>query len=112
MARKKRRSKVNKSQAIRDFVTENPGVGPTETAAKLTETLGVKVTPSTVSSVKFQMTKKGDAKPGKKSRGGRRAAVNGQVGFDEMMAAKELVSKLGGVDQAQRALAALAKLQQ
>ncbi len=45
-------------------------------------------------------------------RGGRRAAANGQVGFDEMLAAKDLVNKVGGVDQAQRALAALAQLQQ
>ena len=111
MARKKRKSKINKSQAIRDFVTENPGIGPTEAAAKLTQSLGVKVTPNTVSTVKFQMKKTG-AKPAKKARGGRRAAANGQVGFNEMMAAKDLVNKLGGVDQAQRALAALAQLQQ
>ena len=107
MARKKRKSKINKSQAIRDFVTDNPSAGPT---TKLTETLGVKITPNNVSTVKFQMKKDG-AKPGKKSRGGR-ATANGQVGFDEMMAAKDLVNKLGGVDQAQRALAALAQLQQ
>ena len=111
MARKKRKSTVNKSQAVRDFVTENPSTGPTESAAKLTETLGVKITPNNVSTVKFQM-KKGGSSPAKKSRGGRRAAANGQVGFDQMMAATDLVNKLGGVDQAQRALAALAQLQQ
>ena len=113
MARKKRKSNINKSQAIRDFVTENPGVGPTEAAAKLTESLGVKITPGNVSTVKFQMSKSGSGKsPAKKRGGGRRTIANGQVSFDEMLAAKELVTKLGGVDQAQRALAALAQLQQ
>jgi len=111
MARKKRKSKINKSQAIRDFVTDNPSAGPTEAATKLTETLGVKITPNNVSTVKFQMKKDG-AKPTKKSRGGRPASANGQVGFDEMMAAKDLAAKVGGVDQAKRALEALAKLQQ
>ncbi|MBW3595729.1 MAG: hypothetical protein KY475_00475 [Planctomycetes bacterium] len=107
MARKKR--KINKSQAIRDFVTENPDVGPTETATKLSESLRVKITPQTVSTVKSQMSKK----PKKSGRGRRKQpSTNGQVSFNEMMAAKDLASKLGGVEQAERALKALAQLQQ
>lgn len=108
---KKETSENNKSQASRDFVTENPGVGPTEAAAKLSESLGVKVTPQTVSSVKFQMKKAGPMR-GRKSRIGRRATANGHVGFNEMLAAKELAAKVGGVEQAKQALEALAKLQQ
>ena len=35
MARKKRKPKINKSQAIRDFVTDNPSTGPTEAAGRV-----------------------------------------------------------------------------
>jgi hypothetical protein len=46
--------KVNKSQAVRDYLKANPGVGNTEVAASLTKS-GVKVSPNLVATIKANM---------------------------------------------------------
>ena len=101
--------KVNKSQAIRDYCGANPKAGPTETAAALNKQ-GIQVSTAMVSTVKTMAKKK------KKGRGKKKAApgakpVSDKIALSSLLAAKKMAENLGGVEKAQAALAALAKLQ-
>ncbi len=103
--------KVNKSQAIRDYCEANPTVGPKETAAALTKQ-GIKVSPAMVSTVKTQAKKK----KGKRGRPRKKAAAaakptSDKIALSSLLAAKKMAEQLGGIEKAQTALAALAKLQ-
>jgi len=99
MARKSKNG-VNVSQAIRDYLNANAGVGPTEAAAEISKQVGKKVPPIYVSNVKNLM--KGKSK--KKGRRGRkpgsvavasRAKANGSVDLGTLTAMKELVGRVG-----------------
>ena len=62
-----KKSKVNKSQAVRDYLKANPQATPSETAAALTKK-GIKITASHVSNIKstinkVRRAKKAAAKP-------------------------------------------------
>jgi hypothetical protein len=100
--RSKGRRGVNKSQAIRDYLAENPKTPPRQIAAELTER-GIKVTPMFVSAIKS------------KSRGRRRktrddrphVARNSSVTIDRVILAKRFADSVGGVATARRALEAL-----
>ena len=68
MAKKR---KVNKSQAVRDFMAANPAAAPKEVSETLTKQ-GVAVSPNYVSTVKGQMNaKKGKAETPSTSGGSR-----------------------------------------
>ncbi len=100
--------KVNKSRAIRDYCRANPGAGPTETAAALNKQ-GIQVSTAMVSTVKSTAKKK-------KGRGRKKAApgakpASDKIALSSLLAAKKMAEDLGGVEKAQAALAALAKLQ-
>jgi hypothetical protein len=101
--------KVNKSQAIRDFAEANPTVGPTDTAAALTEQ-GLDVSPAMVSQVKSKMKQKRRGRRRKKA-----AAPTQPAGetfeLSTLVKAKKLAEQMGSIDKAQAALAALVKLQ-
>jgi hypothetical protein len=70
---------------------------------------GIKVSSQLISSLKAKM------KNGKKVRRGRRgrvaAASNGSISVDSLLAAKQLVAKVGSVEDAKQALNVLAQLQ-
>ena len=100
---------VNKRQAIRDYAEANPTVGPTETAAALTEQ-GIPVSPAMVSTVKTQAKKKRKGKRRKKAAASAQPAGD-KFALSSLIQAKKLAEQLGGVEKAQAALAALAKLQ-
>ena len=66
--------KVNVSEAIRTYLTDNPDIGPKEAAEAISKQTGKKVSPIYVSNVKSMMkkgAKKGrrGRKPGLKSKG-------------------------------------------
>jgi hypothetical protein len=96
------RRKVNVSAAIKEYLGENPGVGPTEAAKAISEKVGKKVTPIYVSNVKTQM----NAAPKKKGRRGRlgrkpgsaavtaRAHANGSVELATISAVKDLLGRV------------------
>lgn len=110
MARKKAAAKsdVNKSQAIRDYLKAHRGAKPQAVAAALTEQ-GIKVTPQTVSTVKFNMKKK----KGRKKPAARKAAPSGgndAVSMSALLDAKKLVDKIGSIEKTKQALDALSKL--
>ena len=99
------RRKVNVSAAIKGYLGENPGVGPTEAAKAISEKVGKKVTPTYVSNIKTLMSakprrmgrrgRKPGRKPGSGARTARVAHQNGSVDMVTIAAVKELVGRLG-----------------
>ena len=115
-------SGVNKTQAIRDYLTANPDAMPKAVAAELRER-GIDVDPQRVSIVKSNMRKEAAeggqpaAAPRKKRAPAKPAGTkhaasrpNGELSFQTLRKAKELSEQLGGVDKAREALSALAQL--
>lgn len=116
MAKKKADSDsatVNKSKAVRDYVTANPDAMPKEVADALTKD-GVDVSAQFVSQIKYQMKLSGSRKAGEKRGGGRSAGGRGRgqgpLTADELIKVKNLVDELGGEDRVQEALTLLKKL--
>ena len=103
------KQKVNKSQAIRDYCEANPDAGPTETAAALKKQ-GIQVSTAMVSTVKTQAKKK-RGRGRKKAARGAKKATGDKIALSSLIQAKKMVEQMGGLDKAQSALAALAKLQ-
>lgn len=106
MAKKSKRGRrrVNKSQAIRDYLAGHPNAMPKDIQAGLAAE-GVKVSSALISAVKY----------GGKSAKGRRKAARGRaartsITADELIHAKGLADRMGGVDRAKAVLEALAKL--
>lgn len=123
MARKTK-SKVNKSNAIREIKGANPEAGPTEIAEMVKTQFGVDVTPATVSTV-LSTDKKRNGKVGRPGRpkgskngstkapvASKAAAVNeNQDAFiQNLLRAKQLVNDMGGISEARNALSALESL--
>ena len=102
-------SGVNKTQAIKDYLTAHPHEGPKAVAEALTAK-GLDVTAGYVSTIKSNMKMKG-SEPGKRSASFARSPASGDsVSLDSLIKAKKLVEELGGVDDARRILDALARL--
>ena len=100
--------KINKSQAIRDFLGNEPGATPKVIIEGLAKK-GVKVSAALVSAVKYSPR----ASNGRRKKRGRRAGVspNGsKVDFARLVEAKALAEKMGGISRARSALEMLAKL--
>ena len=106
--RSKRRG-VNKSQAIRDYMKDNPDDGPKAVCEALAKR-GIKVTPPQVSNVKSTSAKRGGVKILRRTRGGGRGAVNGQVSVAALMEASAFVEKVGGIQVAKELIATLEKI--
>ncbi len=122
MARKTK-SKINKSNAIREIKAAHPEAGPTEIASMIKSQFGVDVTPATVSTV-LSTDKKRNGKVGRpgrpkgsknnstKSNG--KAAVglnaNQDTFIQNLIKAKQLVNDMGGISEARNALNALESL--
>jgi hypothetical protein len=118
MVRKK--SKINKSNAIREIRAANPEIGPKEIAQRILELHGVVVSPATVSTV-LSTDKKRNGKVGRPGRpkGSKNGAnssshTNGKGNYEEflqnLIKARQLVKDMGGVSQARSALNALESL--
>ncbi|MBW3599261.1 MAG: hypothetical protein KY475_18570 [Planctomycetes bacterium] len=107
--RRKRSGGVTKTQAIKEYFSANPKAMPKQAAEDLTRQHGMEFSSNSVSTIKHQMKKKGELR---RRRGRPAAAANAAsgAGFSEMMAAKDLVQRLGGVEQAKQALDAYSKL--
>jgi ribosomal protein L23 len=120
MARKTK-SKINKSNAIREIKAAHPEAGPTEIARMIEEQFGVTVAPATVSTV-LSTDKKRTGKVGrpgrpKGSKNGAKSSANSSIGngqsdvfLQNLLKAKQLVSDMGGISQARSALDALESL--
>jgi hypothetical protein len=102
-----KKSKVNKSQAIRDYLKTNRKAMPKDVVEAL-KAKGIKVSPQMVSTVKFNMQKK----KGKRRAAGRRAS-NGRpetVSLSSLLDAKKFVQTVGSFEKAKAALDSYAKL--
>jgi len=95
------KQKVNKSQAVRDYLKANPGIGNTAVAAALTKS-GIKVSPNYVASVKGKMK----TRRKKVKRAVRKVVAARGVGIPEIKAAFALMKLAGGVAGAKHALEA------
>ena len=91
------RTKVNKSKAIREYLSENPGAMPKEIVEALAKKR-IRVSPQMVSMIKS------------KAGGRKKRKQNGHVGMDQLIAAKVLVQRCGSISEAKQAVSALAKL--
>jgi hypothetical protein len=111
-----KKTKVNKSQAVRDYCAEHPEAKPAEVAAALAE-MGIQVTPQAVSTIKYQAAKKSTDAPKRRGRPRKgekatpAARTNGRTGdLSALLAAKALADQVGGVEKAKQLLDTLAKL--
>ncbi|MHB1035648.1 MAG: hypothetical protein ACYC35_12300 [Pirellulales bacterium] len=100
MARPK--TKVNKSQLIRDYLETDPGAMPRVIVAAL-KAQGIDVDPRVVSAVKFKMSAK-KSKRGRKPKLAKPAKKRAPISADDLVQMKQLADKLGGLDAAKRAL--------
>jgi len=97
----------SKSQAIRDYKADHADAGPKAIAEALGKE-GVKVSAQFVSTVLSNARKKsGKGKRGRRK--GRKAAGAGNM-LNQLVLAKKLAARMGGVDKARQALDTLAKL--
>jgi hypothetical protein len=101
------RSGVNKAQEIRnEFGTQGADARPKDVIAALAAK-GIKVSSAQVSNIKAKLGGKRKRKAGRKAR----ASSNGAVSLAALLDAKRLAQKMGGVEQAKRALDVLVRLQ-
>jgi hypothetical protein len=121
MAKKKRsrRTDINKTQAVADYLAEHSDAMPRQIAEDLTKQHGVEFTPTGVSTTKSQLKKAGRI-PGGKRRGrpkgsaaknGRRASSSAKVDISDLVAAKKMAERLGGVAKAREVMGLLAQLE-
>ncbi|TWT86453.1 hypothetical protein [Neorhodopirellula pilleata] len=124
----KKKNGVNKSLEIREYYSANPKAKPLEVVAAMKEK-GIDVNAQFVSTVKSNAKKKKTVrrsapaataskkaapakKPGRKP--GRKPAAaktaGGEVSFDSLIKAKQLIEEMGGVDNARTALSAYEQL--
>ncbi|WP_166821879.1 hypothetical protein [Thalassoroseus pseudoceratinae] len=119
MAKKTASGGVNKSQAIRDYLSEKPGATASEIVPALEEK-GISVTPGLVSQVKSTI---GGSKPTrkttKKKKGGAkktsapkatRSTSKSSLSATELMNAKKFADELGGIERTRQALDMLEQL--
>lgn len=64
----KRAMKVNKSEAVREYVKANPAVKPKDAASAISKQVGIAITPAFVSQVKTLVKKRGGKGRGRKGR--------------------------------------------
>lgn len=99
------KAKVNRSQAIRDYLTKNPKANLVEVRETLA-TDGIKVSDSLINAVKY---KKPKGKRGKKRGRPAKARATSTPTFSAatLIAAKKMVDDLGGVERAVAAIEVL-----
>jgi hypothetical protein len=106
MARMKRGAK---SQAVRDYLSENPQASPKEVVEGL-KAKGVNVKVTLVNSIKYKKPSKAGRRRGPSVRmAARRSSRNG-VTVEQLLEVKRLADSLGGAEQVRRALETLEQL--
>ena len=111
MAKKKAKSSINKSQAIRDYLAKKPKAAPKEVIAALKEN-GVEVSVGLVSNVKYSKKRPKKAvkkKVSVKTVAARRLAV-ASLSVADLLEVKKLADQMGGVKTVRQALDTLEQL--
>ena len=104
------KKKVNRSQLVRDHLAVHPDDSPKTIVVALAKK-GIKVSEALASNVKYTKPATKKKASAKKKAGVKRTVVNDKVSLATLVQAKKMAEQLGGVEKAQEALAALAKLQ-
>jgi len=103
---RKRKSTVNRSQAIRDYLATNAGASVGEIKEALAKK-GIKASDSLINAVKYKrLGRKGKRRRGRPGK----ASVEG-ISVDSLVAAKRLVDRVGSAEAAVQAIGVLRKLQ-
>jgi len=105
--------KVNKTQAVRDFLAENPDATTKDVVAAMNKQR-ITVSPNYVSTIKTNMKAKGKGKKKvaakKKAAPKKQEAADDKISLSALKEAKKLAERLGGIEQAKQAISALAQL--
>ncbi|QDU98219.1 hypothetical protein [Lignipirellula cremea] len=115
MAKRKSKSGVNKTAAVKSEFAKNPEARPKEVVAALAEQ-GVVVTTGYVSTIKSAMKRGDDGAAAPVAGFRKRKAVAGKtvsstgISLVDLQAARDLASKLGGIEQAKMVLEELKNL--
>lgn len=112
-----KKSAVNKSQAIRDYMKANPKAKPRDVVSAMSAK-GIKVSAQFVSTVKSTSKKSGGApkrrgRPaGSTSKAGKKATSTGgaTVSVDALLKMKRVVEDFGSIEEAKSALQTLERL--
>jgi len=113
----KKKARVNKSKAIRDFMAANPDAASKDVMAALAKE-GIKVTSGFVYKVKSQVKAKGKPKKAaakkkivaKKKVAATKPPASDEISLSALLGAKKLAQQLGGVEAAKKAINALGQL--
>jgi len=105
----KKRGGTNLSAEIRKYVEANPGSKPKEISAGLASA-GVKVTPTYVSTILSNERRKSGKGKRRGRRPGRPAGKSSGDVLANLVMAKKLADKMGGIESARAALDTLAKI--
>jgi hypothetical protein len=98
-----------KSQAVRDYLSENPQASPKEVVEGL-KAKGVKIKVTLVNSIKYKKPSKAARRRAPKVRmAARRSSRNG-VTVEQLLEVKRLADSLGGSEHVRQALEALEQL--
>ena len=113
MAKRGRKSGTNKSQAIREFMEQNPGATPKTIREGLLEQ-GVDASVGLISAVKYGGKQSAGRRRVRRVRvaraGGRSNGRGGQLTSDDLIRAKRFAEEVGGIPQARQALEMLEQL--
>jgi hypothetical protein len=104
--------KVNKTQAVKDFLAENPDAATNDVVAAMKKQRIV-VSANYVSTIKSNLKGGGKAKKkvaAKKKAAPKKKAADDKISLSALMEAKKLAAKLGGIEKAKEAISALAQL--
>ena len=104
-----KRRKTNRSEIIRQYLSEHPDEGPSQVAQALKQ---YKVTPHLVSNVKSKMKKasRPRRKKVKKQQVAPSVTTTAATEFADVVAAAQLIKACGSLEQAQQALKAAGKV--
>lgn len=101
---------VSLSQAVREFLRQNPGANP-KAIVDAMKSKGLTISLSLAYAIKYSKRGKKAAKGAGRSVGRPRAATsNGQLRAEDLLAAKAFVDRVGGTGAARTAIAILAQL--
>ena len=119
-----KRKGPNKSEAIREYYRNSPGAKPKEIVLALKKK-GITVSAQQVSTCRMNAIKNGllvdqdsKVKQKKAAKGPKRlvrranstAAFSADISIEDLVAAKKLVSQMGGLEKAQHTITALSKI--
>ena len=104
-----KKTPVNKSQTVRDYIKSHPGVANKDVADALTKQ-GVAITPNHVANIKSKMAA-GKGKRRRRNTAATAMSAKTGVGIPEIKAAFALLKHCGSVAKAKEALAAAVEIQ-